>query len=80
MLVDEFNEWHGKICGRWMNLIRRALFQVGEIFVLYLRLLMLTIVLYAIIYGYLKYFDVKSLTDVAVSKSSTPPPVIRSDL
>lgn len=66
---------------RWMNLLRRALSQIGDILVLYLRLLILTIVLYAIIYGYLKYFDGISLTDVASNSSlDSNPSAIRSDL
>lgn len=64
-----------------MNLIRRALSQIGEILVLYLQLLILTIVFYAIIYCYLKSFDGISLTDVGTSDSlDSNPPAARSDL
>lgn len=47
-----------------MNRILQALSQIGEILILYLKLLLLAIVLYAIIYCYLMYHDDISLTDV----------------
>lgn len=57
-----------------MNPLRQALSKVGEILVLYLRLLLLAIVLYALIYGYLRC---TSLTDVDSLDSH---PTTRSDL
>jgi hypothetical protein len=53
-----------------MNPIRQALSKIGEILALYLRLLLLTIVLYAIVYGYLKYHEGISLTDVGSNDSN----------
>lgn len=58
-----------------MNPIRQALSKIGEILVLYLRLLALAIVLYALLYGYLSYFD-----DADVARNSSDLDSQRSDL
>jgi hypothetical protein len=66
-----------------MNRIRQALSKIGEILILYLKFLLLTIVLYAIIYGYLAYIDDGvSLTDVESQSLDSHPAAAtsRSDL
>lgn len=63
-----------------MNRIRLALSQIGEVFVLYLRLLALTIVIYVVIYGYLWYTDGQSITDVGNNGTASQPVAARSDL
>lgn len=68
-----------KYAGRWMSLIRQALSKIGEILILYLKLLLLAIVLYAMVYGYLRYFEATSLTDVGNSSLGSHP-ASRSDL
>lgn len=65
-----------------MNRIRQALSKIGEILILYLKLLLLTIVLYTIIYCYLMYHDGISLTDVESQSLDSQPAAAasRSDL
>lgn len=63
-----------------MNRIRQALSQIGEILVLYLRLLLLTIVVYAIIYGYLRCFESTSIADVENDHLASQPAATRYDL
>lgn len=61
--------------------IRQVLSKIGEILILYLRLLLLTIVLYAAIYCYLRYTDDTSLTDIeSQSLDSQSAAASRSDL
>lgn len=63
-----------------MNRIRQALSQIGEILILYLRLLLIAIVLYVVIYGYLRYFEGISITDVGGNNQASHPVTTRSDL
>lgn len=63
-----------------MNRIRQALSKIGEILILYLKLLLLAIVLYVIIYCYLMYHDGISLTDVENQSLDAPAAASRSDL
>lgn len=63
-----------------MNRIRQALSKIGEILILYLKLLLLAIVLYTVIYGYLAYTDGISLTDVESQSLDSHPAASRTDL
>lgn len=52
-----------------MTFIRQVLSKIFEILVVYLKLLILAIVLYTIIYCYLKYIDGSPFADVEINET-----------